>query len=715
MTRSITCKNCSTQFTADLSHAPGDELTVACPKCGQKYKLRTAARTQPPAAPTGTPHAASSAQETANVPLGLLISAGVAAIGTFLPWLTTGASASVSGIGSYSTSFGSSSGISLWHGEIAFVSAIASIFLFWKGQSRKAGFVALLIPVVCILGGLHAASVFDVGSSFGGASFHGSSSPGIGILITGLAGIVTSILAFRGPVKQPAVALESVTTNISPPVVEDHAPIEVKAPVVSTAHPDGKAVPTAPRSVSAPKRDARKMRLPIISGASVLVLLASTWLGIELSKRHTLTEAERAQAEGWLDYLRGKQWVLVSQVQTSRLPASLFDDLRGKQLVLTAQHNPALKEYTLTCQPAKISADSYGKTSITLSVDLISSSTAKAENYSSVMERAFTDLAEPAEISLANGSDAAGKGSSIKIRRIASDSILVEFSDDRGVGHMYVGIPESRFSTLQEESAVARKNAFIHTVDSLTQNGGLVRRGLFRSYACGDECVATFLIMQNGQPANAAYVCNYNRFGDIQLSQGNMIGKGDFTNQAIVGKSFLIVTQRTMVETEEGGKAPVDVITGLLSITDEDITPELQQRLAVAANVDMLSATGADAPNATGTAQQFLGDGAVRELKDVQEQPQFPGGSEAMYAFLNRAVKYPDAEFDAGVQGKVYVEFVVASDGSIRDVKVKRGVAAGLDQEALRVVRSMPRWSPARSDGKPVNCRFIIPLTFALH
>ncbi|MBK9076859.1 MAG: energy transducer TonB [Flavobacteriales bacterium] len=278
---------------------------------------------------------------------------------------------------------------------------------------------------------------------------------------------------------------------------------------------------------------------------------------------------------------------------------------------------------------------------------------------------------------------------------------------------MLGGVTEKRFAALREAAILHEANALVRTVDSLLQGGGLVRRGIFRSYACGEECVASFLILQNGQPVHAAYVCNNNRFGEIQLSQGNMIGVGDFTNQALVGSSFLIVTQRTMVENEEGESAPVDVITGLLPFTDEEVTPELQQRLAVAANVDMLAASRADGISVAGVAQQFIGDGEVRELKDVEEQPQFPGGADAMYSFLNRSVKYPEAELDAGVQGKVYVEFVVASDGSLRGAKVKRGVADSLDREALRVVRTMTRWTPGRVNGKPGSCRYILPITFA--
>jgi len=102
------------------------------------------------------------------------------------------------------------------------------------------------------------------------------------------------------------------------------------------------------------------------------------------------------------------------------------------------------------------------------------------------------------------------------------------------------------------------------------------------------------------------------------------------------------------------------------------------------------------------------------DLAAVQEQPDFPGGMSKMYEYLQRTTKYPDMEFDAGIQGKVYIEFVVNRDGSIEEVKVRRGVSPGLDREALRAVRSMPKWTPGKMNGKAVKVRFTIPVDFKL-
>ena len=104
----------------------------------------------------------------------------------------------------------------------------------------------------------------------------------------------------------------------------------------------------------------------------------------------------------------------------------------------------------------------------------------------------------------------------------------------------------------------------------------------------------------------------------------------------------------------------------------------------------------------------------IFDLAAVQEQPEFPGGMEKMYEFMQRTQKYPDMEYEAGIQGKVYVEFVVEKDGRVTDVKLKKGVSDGLDKEAMRLVKAMPPWNPGKMNGKSVKCRFVLPVKFTL-
>lgn len=94
--------------------------------------------------------------------------------------------------------------------------------------------------------------------------------------------------------------------------------------------------------------------------------------------------------------------------------------------------------------------------------------------------------------------------------------------------------------------------------------------------------------------------------------------------------------------------------------------------------------------------------------------PSFPGGEKAMMDYLSKEVRYPEEAREAGIEGTVFVQFVVERDGSIGESKVLRGIGGGCDQEALRVVRSMPKWTPGQQNGKVVRTSFAMPFRFKL-
>ncbi len=104
----------------------------------------------------------------------------------------------------------------------------------------------------------------------------------------------------------------------------------------------------------------------------------------------------------------------------------------------------------------------------------------------------------------------------------------------------------------------------------------------------------------------------------------------------------------------------------------------------------------------------------VMDLSELDVQPEFPGGMEAVYAFMQKSVHYPEQALNENVQGKVYVQFTVDRDGKVKDVQLKRGLREDLNEEALRAVRAMPDWSPGSKDGQVVATRFVIPIEFRL-
>lgn len=98
----------------------------------------------------------------------------------------------------------------------------------------------------------------------------------------------------------------------------------------------------------------------------------------------------------------------------------------------------------------------------------------------------------------------------------------------------------------------------------------------------------------------------------------------------------------------------------------------------------------------------------------LDEAPEFPGGSEGLKAYLIENLRYPEQAKKDGVEGRVVVLFTVAEDGSIVNIEVSRGIGSGCDEEAVRVVKAMPKWKPAVKDGKPVAGQYALPISFKL-
>lgn len=102
-------------------------------------------------------------------------------------------------------------------------------------------------------------------------------------------------------------------------------------------------------------------------------------------------------------------------------------------------------------------------------------------------------------------------------------------------------------------------------------------------------------------------------------------------------------------------------------------------------------------------------------LTIVEEMPSYVGGEEARLKFLGQNLVYPQQASETGIQGTVYVTFVVDSKGNITDVRVLRGIGGGCDEEAVRVVRMMPPWHPGKQNGKQVRVQYQMAIQFKLH
>ena len=117
----------------------------------------------------------------------------------------------------------------------------------------------------------------------------------------------------------------------------------------------------------------------------------------------------------------------------------------------------------------------------------------------------------------------------------------------------------------------------------------------------------------------------------------------------------------------------------------------------------------------TANAQKTVVSQSSQNVYDqVEQMPEFPGGMPAMIEFLQTNLKYPEDAIKQEVGGRVMVMFVVETDGTLSNVRVARNVFPSLDAEAVRVVKTMPKWKPGKEKGRPVRVNFTLPVVFSL-
>ena len=99
----------------------------------------------------------------------------------------------------------------------------------------------------------------------------------------------------------------------------------------------------------------------------------------------------------------------------------------------------------------------------------------------------------------------------------------------------------------------------------------------------------------------------------------------------------------------------------------------------------------------------------------VENPPSFPGGEKALSKYLAENIIYPKDAKEKGIEGKVYLQFIINEEGSVTDVKIiRKSVNSSLDEEAIRVVKTMPKWIPGKQNGKIVKVQFTLPIIFKL-
>ena len=98
----------------------------------------------------------------------------------------------------------------------------------------------------------------------------------------------------------------------------------------------------------------------------------------------------------------------------------------------------------------------------------------------------------------------------------------------------------------------------------------------------------------------------------------------------------------------------------------------------------------------------------------AENAPEFPGGSDSLYAYIARNIKYPEAAKKEKIEGRVFVTFVIEKDGRVSNAKILRDIGGGCGEEAIRVVKNMPKWKPGTQRDNPVRFQFNLPVSFML-
>ncbi|GHM99832.1 cell envelope biogenesis protein TonB [Cytophagales bacterium WSM2-2] len=150
------------------------------------------------------------------------------------------------------------------------------------------------------------------------------------------------------------------------------------------------------------------------------------------------------------------------------------------------------------------------------------------------------------------------------------------------------------------------------------------------------------------------------------------------------------------------------------------VTTEVPDQPKVDVVVASFLPTGIEGPGESGPEVETPGTSDVpvvtesKPLDFAEVMPEYPGGAAALYKFLKKNLRYPSIASQRGVEGAVYVRFIVDQNGEITDIEVIKNVDVSLDKEAARVISKMPNWKPGRQHGSSVSVRMVLPIKFAL-
>lgn len=204
----------------------------------------------------------------------------------------------------------------------------------------------------------------------------------------------------------------------------------------------------------------------------------------------------------------------------------------------------------------------------------------------------------------------------------------------------------------------------------------------------------------------------------------------DTTGQPLAGATLVVRNTTSGAQTDAQGRYELKNVPSSARIVASYVGFESQEKavsgnkmldFALKAKVDSLQkvvvvAYAAPAKPASTTAQTSSSTKTASDqnVTVVEQSPEFPGGMSALGMYLSRTIRYPAEARQNNTQGRVFVQFTVGTNGDIHGLRVKKGIGSGCDEEAVRVVSQMPRWTPGMQNGKPVSTQYVLPIEFML-
>lgn len=165
-------------------------------------------------------------------------------------------------------------------------------------------------------------------------------------------------------------------------------------------------------------------------------------------------------------------------------------------------------------------------------------------------------------------------------------------------------------------------------------------------------------------------------------------------------------------QTQQIQKPPVQALAPtIIEVDNEEIIEEIEINL----DIEMTEDTRIEEVIYVDQGESIIPDEKVDEIFTiVEEQPSPVGGLKSFYTYVSNNLNYPSGARRMGLEGRVFVEFVVERDGSLTDIKVVKGIGGGCDEEAVRVIAGAPKWNPGKQRGREVRVRMVLPLVFKL-